>query len=46
MIINTAGDYTLRYTATDECGNSSSVDRSLTVASPRPDAPSYFAAKE
>lgn len=35
MIINTAGDYTLRYTATDECGNSSSVDRNLTVASPR-----------
>lgn len=35
MIINTAGDYTLRYTATDECGNSSSVDRSLTVESLR-----------
>lgn len=35
MIINTAGDYTLRYTATDECENSSSVDRNLTVASPR-----------
>ena len=35
MKIDTAGNYTLRYTATDSCGNSSSVDRPLTVASPR-----------
>lgn len=34
MIINTAGDYTLQYTATDACGNTTVVERELTVTSP------------
>lgn len=35
MKIDTAGNYTLRYTAEDECGNETVVDRSLVVAAPR-----------
>lgn len=34
MIINTAGEYTLQYTATDACGNSTTVERDLTVLPP------------
>lgn len=34
MIINTAGDYTLQYTATDACGNTTVVERELTVEAP------------
>ena len=34
MIINTAGEYTLQYTATDACGNSTEVTRQLIVSSP------------
>lgn len=34
MIINTAGEYTLQYTATDACGNSTTVERELTVLPP------------
>lgn len=35
MKIDTAGTYTLRYTATDDCGNVTTKDRVLTVAAPR-----------
>lgn len=35
MKIDTAGNYTLRYTAEDECGNETVIDRSLVVAAPR-----------
>lgn len=35
MKIDTAGNYTLRYTAEDECGNETVVDRNLVVAPPR-----------
>lgn len=35
MKIDTAGNYTLRYTAEDECGNETVIDRSLIVAAPR-----------
>lgn len=35
MRIDTAGTYTLRYTATDDCGNVATKDRTLTVAAPR-----------
>lgn len=34
MIINEAGEYTLQYTATDACGNSTTVERDLTVLPP------------
>ena len=34
MIINTAGEYTLQYTATDACGNSTTVERELVVEEP------------
>lgn len=34
MIIDNAGTYTLKYTATDECGNQTVVDRELVVAEP------------
>ena len=34
MIINEAGEYTLQYTATDACGNSTTVERELTVEAP------------
>ena len=34
MIINTAGEYTLQYTATDACGNTTTVERELTVEEP------------
>lgn len=34
MIINDAGEYTLKYTATDACGNSTVVERGLTVEAP------------
>lgn len=34
MIINTAGEYTLQYTATDACGNSTTVERDLVVLPP------------
>lgn len=34
MIINEEGTYTLRYTATDECGKTSTVDRELVVTKP------------
>lgn len=34
MIINDAGTYNLVYTATDECGNETVVDRELVVESP------------
>lgn len=34
MIINDAGTYTLKYTATDSCGKSTTVDRELVVAEP------------
>lgn len=34
MIINTAGEYTLQYTATDACGNSTTVERDLVVEAP------------
>ena len=34
MIINDEGNYTLRYTATDSCGNSTVVDRELVVEAP------------
>lgn len=39
MIINEAGEYTLQYTATDACGNSTTVERELTV-----EAPPYYGA--
>lgn len=39
MIINDAGEYTLKYTATDACGNSTVVERGLTV-----NAPPYYGA--
>ena len=32
MIIDNAGTYTLRYTATDDCGKTTTVDRELVVA--------------
>lgn len=35
MIINEAGEYTLQYTATDACGNTTVVNRELTVDAPR-----------
>ena len=35
MKIDTAGTYTLRYSATDQCGNVATKDRVLTVAAPR-----------
>lgn len=34
MIINEAGEYTLQYTATDACGNSTTVERELVVEEP------------
>lgn len=34
MIIDNAGTYTLRYTATDDCGKTTIVDRELVVAEP------------
>lgn len=34
MIIDNAGTYTLRYTATDDCGKTATVDRELVVAEP------------
>lgn len=34
MIINEAGEYTLQYTATDACGNSTTVERDLVVEAP------------
>lgn len=34
MIINDAGTYTLKYTATDSCGKTTTVDRELIVAKP------------
>ena len=34
MIINTAGEYTLQYTATDACGNTTTVERELVVEAP------------
>lgn len=34
MIINTAGEYTLQYTATDACGNTTTVERELVVEGP------------
>lgn len=34
MIIDNAGTYTLRYTATDDCGKTTTVDRELVVAAP------------
>lgn len=34
MIIDNAGTYTLRYTATDDCGKTTTVDRELVVAEP------------
>lgn len=34
MIINEAGEYTLQYTATDACGNSTTVQRDLVVTPP------------
>lgn len=34
MIINEAGEYTLQYTATDACGNTTTVERELTVEGP------------
>lgn len=34
MIIDNAGTYTLRYTATDDCGKTTTVDRELVVALP------------
>lgn len=35
MIINEAGEYTLKYTATDACGNSTTVERDLVVTEPQ-----------
>lgn len=34
MIINEAGTYTLKYTATDSCGKTTVVDRELKVEEP------------
>ena len=34
MIIDNAGTYTLRYTATDDCGKTTTVDRELVVEAP------------
>ena len=34
MIIDNAGTYTLRYTATDDCGKTTTVDRELIVEEP------------
>lgn len=34
MIINEAGEYTLQYTATDACGNTTTVERDLVVDAP------------
>lgn len=34
MIIDNAGTYTLRYTATDDCGKTTTVDRELVVEEP------------
>jgi len=34
MIIDNAGTYTLRYTATDDCGKTTTVDRELAVQDP------------